>query len=174
MRLQAVRPQLAVFLFTVLFSHRLCSAEPANAAGEYSKHLAALGQLSVAVAEAMPDDKYGFRPHPESMTFGELMSHIATTNYQFCAGLKDSDPAALPSPADKDGIVKFLADSFQYCSAVVNNLDEQQLRAVHSSPDGRLPGREVLLAMYIHVAHHRGQAEIYLRDNGIKPPGYRI
>jgi uncharacterized damage-inducible protein DinB len=28
--------------------------------------------------------------------------------------------------------------------------------------------------MYIHVAHHRGQAEIYLRDNRIKPPGYRI
>ena len=37
---------------------------------------------------------------------------------------------------------------------------------------GRVNG--ILLAMYIHVAHHRGQAEIYLRDNGIKPPPYRI
>ena len=37
-----------------------------------------------------------------------------------------------------------------------------------------LPGRDVLLAMYIHVAHHRGQAEIYLRDKGIKPPAYKI
>jgi len=174
MLLHAVRPLLAISLFAVLVSPGLRSSEPVNAAGEYSKHLAALGQLSVAVAEAMPADKYGFRPHSESMTFGELMRHIATTNYQFCAGLKDSDPPALPSLADKDGIVKSLADSFQYCSAVVNNLGEQQLRAVHSSPDGRLPGREVLLAMYIHVAHHRGQAEIYLRDNGIKPPGYRI
>jgi len=44
----------------------------------------------------------------------------------------------------------------------------------HNSPDGNLPGREVLLAMYIHVAHHRGQAEIYLRDKGIRPPSYRI
>jgi uncharacterized damage-inducible protein DinB len=174
MRLYAVRPLGAVSLIAVLVFPGFCAAEPANAAGEYSKHLAALGELSVAVAEAMPGEKYGFRPHPESMTFGELMSHIATTNYQFCAGLKDSDPPSLPSPAEKDGIVKFLADSFQYCSAVVNNLGEQQLRAVHNSPDRRLPGREVLLAMYIHVAHHRGQAEIYLRDNGIKPPGYRI
>jgi uncharacterized damage-inducible protein DinB len=45
---------------------------------------------------------------------------------------------------------------------------------VHNSPDGKLPGRDVLLAMYVHVAHHRGQAEIYLRDNGIKPPSYRV
>lgn len=47
------------------------------------------------------------------------MSHIAATNYQFCAGLKDSDPPTLPSPADKDGVVKFLNDSFDYCSAVI-------------------------------------------------------
>jgi uncharacterized damage-inducible protein DinB len=145
-----------------------------SAAGEYGKHFAPLGQLSVLVAEAMPAEKYGFKPHPESMSFGELMVHIATTNYQFCAGLKDADTPILPKPADKAGITKFLGDSFQYCSGVIGGLTEAQLAAVHNSPDGRLPGREVLLAMYIHVAHHRGQAEIYLRDNGIKPPGYRI
>ena len=108
------------------------------------------------------------------MTFGELMSHIATTNYQFCAGLKDTDPPALPSPKDKDGVVKLLSDSFDYCSAVIGQLSTEQLDRTHGSPDGRLPGREVLLAMYVHVAHHRGQAEIYLRDKGIKPPRYMI
>ncbi len=154
----------------VLFPFAL-AAQPA---GEYAKHFAALSQLSVAVANAMPAEKYGFRPHPESMNFGQLMSHIASTNYQFCAGLKDTTPAALPSPSDKDAVVKFLSDSFVYCSGVIDHLTEQQLSAVHNSPDGRLPGREVLLAMYVHVAHHRGQAEIYLRDNGIKPPGYRV
>ena len=137
------------------------SAAPANAAGEYSQHLGALGKLSIAVAQAMPPDQYSFRPHPESMTFGELMSHIAATNYQFCAGLKDSEPPALPAPTEKDAIVKFLSDSFSYCAAVIPNLTEDQLSKTHNSPDGTLPGREVLLAMYIHVAHHRGQAEIY-------------
>jgi len=146
----------------------------ADAAGEYSKHFGALGKLSVAVAQAMPPDQYGFRPHPESMTFGDLMSHIAITNYQFCAGLKDASAPALPSPKDKDGIVKFLSDSFDYCAAVMPALTDEQFNKVHNSPDGRLPGREVMLAMYIHVAHHRGQAEIYLRDKGIRPPSYRI
>ena len=146
----------------------------AQAATEYSKHFGALSQLSTAVAEAMPAEKYGFKPHPESMTFGELMSHIASTNYQFCAGLQDTDPPALPSPSEKAAVVKFLNDSFEYCSGIIENLTEAQLGALHNSPDGRMLGREILLALYIHVAHHRGQAEIYLRDNGIKPPGYRI
>jgi uncharacterized damage-inducible protein DinB len=82
----------------------------------------------------------------------------------------------MPAPSDKDkgAVVKFLSSSFEYCSALIPNLTEEQLSKVHNSPDGRLPGREVLLAMYVHVAHHRGQAEIYLRDKGIKPPSYII
>jgi uncharacterized damage-inducible protein DinB len=149
-------------------------AAPATPAGEYSIHFGALTQLSIAVAQAMPADKYNFRPHPESMNFGELMSHIANTNYAFCASLQDSPAPTQLSPTDKDGIVKYLSDSFSYCSTVIPTLTETQMTSIHSSPDGKLPGREVLLAMYIHVAHHRGQAEIYLRDNGIKPPSYKI
>lgn len=150
------------------------AAVDSPAAGEYSRHFGALSKLAVAVAEAMPSEQYGFRPHPDSMDFGQLMAHIATTNYQFCAGLKDTKTPVLPSPKDKDGIVKFLSDSFEYCSAAIDELSEAQLDAPHDSPDGRMPGRDVILAMYVHVAHHRGQAEIYLRDKGIVPPRYRV
>ncbi len=163
-----------VVLVSLLFLVAKAATASPSPAAEYAKHFAALSKLSIAVAEAMPTDKYAFRPHPDSMTFGQLMSHIATTNYQFCAGLKDSEPPALPAPTTKDAIVKFLSDSYEYCSTVIPNLSEEQLTQAHNSPDGRLPGREVLLAMYVHVAHHRGQAEIYLRDNGIKPPQYMI
>jgi uncharacterized damage-inducible protein DinB len=164
---------IAAALLLTIVSANIAAAQ-ASAAGEYARHFPPLAKLSIAVAEAMPTDQYGFRPHPESMTFGELMSHIATTNYQFCAGLKDSAPPAMPTPTAKDAVVKFLSDSFAYCSAIIPNLTEEQLAASHDSPDGHMPGRDILLAMYIHVAHHRGQAEIYLRDKGIKPPPYRI
>jgi uncharacterized damage-inducible protein DinB len=162
-----------------LIAALVCIALPAQAqstasAGEYARHFAPLGELSVAVAEAMPAEKYSFKPHPESMSFGEVMAHIATTNYQFCAGLKDSALPTLPTSGDKTGITQFLSDSFKYCTGVIDAMTEPQLAAVHNSPDGRMPGRDVLLAMYIHVAHHRGQAEIYLRNNGIKPPRYHI
>jgi uncharacterized damage-inducible protein DinB len=168
-----------------LFCATPLAARAANSGGaEYAIHLTALSKLSVAVAEAMPAEKYGFRPHPESMDFGQLMMHIASTNYAFCAGLKDAAPpvkgakgkapSTSSSDADKATIVKALSDSFEYCSAVMASLSDVQLDLPHNSPDGRMPGREVLLAMYVHVAHHRGQAEIYLRDVGIKPPGYMV
>ena len=165
---------LLVVTLAFLSANAPVQAVPAGASGEYARHFDALSKLSVAVAQAMPAESYGFRPHPDSMDFGQLMSHIAITNYQFCAGLKDSDAPALPSPGEKDGIIKFLSDSFEYCSGVIDSLTEEQLKNAHNSPDGRLPGRDVLLAMFVHVAHHRGQAEIYLRDKGIKPPSYRV
>ena len=148
----------------------------ATVATEYSQHFGALRKLSVAVAEAMPAEQYVFRPDPGSTTFGELLSHIASTNFAYCSGLQDEDSPKAPVPADKDkdAVVKFLSSSFEYCSTVIPNLSEQQLSKVHDSPDGRLLGREVLLAMFVHVAHHRGQAEVYLRDKGIKPPSYVI
>ena len=165
----------ALLIASALFAAYIPGAQ-AGTSTEYSQHFGALSKLSVAVAEAMPTEEYTFRPDPGSMTFGEVMSHIASTNFAFCAGLKDADGPNTPAPSDKDkdAVVKFLSSSFEYCAAVIPNLTDEQLSRVHNSPDGRLPGREVLLAMYVHVAHHRGQAEIYLRDKGIKPPSYRI
>jgi len=165
-------PGLAVALLLAFTLSALCAVDAqAGTATEYSQHFGALSKLSVAVAEAMPPEQYTFRPDPGSMSFGEVISHIASTNFAFCAGLKDANT---PSDKDKDAIVKFLTSSFDYCAAVIPNLTGEQLSKVHNSPDGRLPGREALLALYVHVTHHRGQAEIYLRDKGIKPPSYRI
>ena len=84
----------AVWLVLLVSRPNAASAQ-AKAAGEYSKHFNALSGLSVAVAQAMPPEQYAFRPHPESMSFGELISHIATTNYQSCAGLKDAAPPCI-------------------------------------------------------------------------------
>jgi uncharacterized damage-inducible protein DinB len=55
---------------------------------------------------------------------------------------------------------------------VIESLAEPQLDTSHPSPDGTLRRREILLAFYVHVAHHRGQAEVYLRDKGLKPPPF--
>lgn len=166
--------RVGIFGLLLMWQPVVATGTAAPAAGEYVKHFDALSKLSVAVAQAMPAEKYGFKPHPDSMDFGALMNHIAMTNYQFCAGLADAQPPGMISPSGKDAVVKYLADSFAYCGPIIEKLNEKQLEATHDSPDGKLPGREVLLAMFVHVAHHRGQAEIYLRDNGIAPPRYRI
>ena len=174
MTFRAIVALAALSAFLVLASTVSGRAQQKAAAAEYAQHFAALSKLSIDVAQAMPPEQYAFRPDPPSMNYGELMSHIAQTNFAFCAGLKDTNPPATPAATEKDAIVKYLSDSFAYCSTVIPSLTDQQLSTPHSSPDGRLLGREILLAMYIHVAHHRGQAEIYLRDKGITPPRYII
>lgn len=168
-----LRSALAVVALTALFAAPDTTL-PSPSAAEYARHFGALSKLSIAVAQTMPADHYNFHPHPESMDFGQLMVHIASTNFQFCARLKDAAPPKLSSPSGKDEVIKFLTASFDYCSDVIPKLTEQKLQAAHDSPDGHMPGRDILLAMYIHVAHHRGQAEIYLRDEGIRPPRYMI
>ena len=160
---------------SVLTPLALLAAEagvPSKSAAEFAKRWARTRPLTVGVAEAMPPSEYAFRPDPPSMTFGEQMSHIAQTDYYFCAGLKDSEPPAMPTAGDKETIVQFLADSLDYCTATIATLTDEQLNKPHSSPDGRLLGREGLLALYVHLAHHRGQAEVYLRIKGIAPPRY--
>src|SRR5579864_3118666 len=106
-------PLATAFSFLVLLPLSTTNAAT-NPAGEYAQHFASLAKLSIAVAQAMPSDQYGFRPHPESMNFGQLMLHIASTNYAFCAGLKDSEAPkeAAPVATDKDEVVKVLAASF--------------------------------------------------------------
>lgn len=168
-----LRSALAVVALTALFAAP-GTTSPSPSSAEYARHFGALSKLSIAVAQTMPADHYNFRPHPESMDFGQLMVHIASTNFQFCAGLRDSAPPKFSSPNGKDAVINFLTASFDYCTEVIPKLTEAQLQAAHDSPDGHMPGRDILLAMYIHVAHHRGQAEIYLRDEGIRPPGYMI
>lgn len=148
------------------------AATPSKTGMEFARRWDKTRKLAVGVAEAMPAGEYAFKPDPPSMTFLELMNHIAQASYAFCYGLKDTKMPDMPAPETKEAAVKFLGDSFDYCTATVNSLTGDQLAQTHSSPDGRLIGREILLAMYAHMAHHRGQAEIYLRIKGIAPPGY--
>jgi uncharacterized damage-inducible protein DinB len=163
------------FAVLALIPLTVCAANdgtPSKSGGEFNKRWNNARQLAVAVAEAMPPAQYAFRPDPGSMSFGELMIHIAQANYAFGYGLKDSKTPLLPTPDGKEAIVKLLGDSFDYLSTVIANLTDDQLGQVHPSPDGRLIGRDILLAIYGHMAHHRGQAEVYLRIKGIVPPSY--
>ena len=67
-----MRMRFAVALVPILLFHSPTTAQAG--ADEYAKHFDALSKLSVAMAEAMPADQYGFKPHPASMNFGELMA----------------------------------------------------------------------------------------------------
>ena len=139
-------------------------------------------QFTLAVAEAMPADKYSFKVSPEEMPFAVLMLHIATSQASRFAQVSGQPmpfeiPKSIPKDSAKEFVIQLLAQSFDFCIAQLHAITPQQLTRSYKVDWYERPevtGRELLLGMLVHTAHHRGQAEVYLRANGIQPPPYRF
>jgi uncharacterized damage-inducible protein DinB len=143
---------------------------------EFAKHLAISKQLTIDVANAMPADGYGFKPNPQEMGFGQLMAHIAEANAGMVARVA-GQKNTLVKPTDlanKEAVVAYLTDSFDNWQKLVNGLSDADLEKL-SGPEGRqLTAREAMWSYFTHTAHHRGQAEVYLRVKNITPPTYKF
>jgi uncharacterized damage-inducible protein DinB len=148
------------------------------------KHWKTSGEFSVAVAQAMPAESYNFRPNPEEMSFGQLMAHIAGVNLGACANASGLTRPALPPKiaewskdtqkvdVDKDTAVQFMRDSFEFCNRAAAAITAERMDSVVGPAARNMTGFEWMWSYFTHTAHHRGQAEVYLRVKGIKPPDY--
>ncbi len=151
-----------------------------------AKHWKISGEFTAAVAAAMPADGYSFRPVPEEMSFGEIMAHIATADRGACAvasGLTAPEiPAKLSAwlkdpgkvDVDKDTDLRFINETFAFCGKAIDEMPANHANTVVGTASRNLTGTEWLWAYFTHTAHHRGQAEVYLRLKGIKPPEYEF
>jgi hypothetical protein len=146
------------------------------------KHWKVTGDFTIAVAKLMPADQYGFRPVPVELSFGQLMAQIAVANVGACATASGTARPTVPPnlaaalkdekiDVDKDAAVKYLSDTFDFCNQAVASMTPEKLEAVVGGTR-KMSGFEWLWAYFTHTAHHRGQAEVYLRIKGIKPPDY--
>jgi uncharacterized damage-inducible protein DinB len=151
-----------------------------------AKHWKVSGEFTIAVANAMPGDSYNFKPNPDEMTFGQLMAHIAGVNLNACANASGMTRPALPPKivewakdtlkvdVGKEAAVSFLEDSFEFCNKAVASMTPERFDTVVGPPARNLTGFEWLWGYFTHTAHHRGQAEVYLRVKEIKPPDYKF
>jgi hypothetical protein len=118
---------------------------------------------TLAIAEAMPEDRVNFKPSPAVWNFLELMNHI---NYgvnwykeNYIRKVKTSwEPPALYKT--KAETIKNLERSFASLKEALNSVDlnDEIIHGVFATLD--------------HITHHRGQATTYLRCNGITPAEY--
>jgi hypothetical protein len=148
-----------------------------------AKHWKTTGDFTIAVAKLMPADQYGFRPVPVELSFGQIMVQVAIANVGACATASGMPrPATPPNLAaalkdekidvDKDSAIKYLSETFDFCNQAVASMTPEKLDALVGTPTRKMTGFEWLWAYFTHTAHHRGQAEVYLRVKGIQPPAY--
>ena len=135
--------------------------------------LARFSKNMVAAAEAMPPEKYNFRPTPEMNSFGHLMMHIAQSNNMFCSKISgQAAPDVKIAEMDpKDKLVAAVKDSFAFCTAALAKVDDSKLGEQFVMFGNRPMSRGgALVALGGGWTDHYATQAIYLRLNGILPP----
>jgi hypothetical protein len=129
---------------------------------------------TIAAVEAMPADKFSFKPSADQMTFGHLAAHMIEANYGLCSGA-----ASVPAPKveevkdtdTKDKLVAALKTSFDFCAGALAKMDDSKLGEMTSGPGGQQLSRaRFALGIASNWADHYAEAAMYLRQNGILPP----
>jgi uncharacterized damage-inducible protein DinB len=140
------------------------------------KHYLTSKDLTLAVADAMPAGDYNFKATPAEMSFGEQMNHIALAAGNYCSrALGTENPVPKSTDSSKPAAIKNLNTAYDYCITGLRRLDDAAL-SKEIGPIGprQMSVFELLLGGFTHTAHHRGQAEVYLRLKGITPPEYKF
>jgi uncharacterized damage-inducible protein DinB len=138
-------------------------------------------QSFIALADAMPAEKYEFKPTSgnfESVrTFGEQVKHVACANFAFFNQIEKITPPAEcssggPDPAKtKSELMKYLRESFEYAQRVLKTMTSANALEPVSGPYGGDSTRLGITTLAVwHASDHYGQLVVYLRMNGIVPP----
>jgi hypothetical protein len=129
---------------------------------------------TIGAMEAMPADKYSYKPTADQITFAHLAAHIANSNNFFCSKVADVPAPKVDEPKDtdsKDSLVAAVKASFSFCSDALSKMDDSKLGDTVELFGGRqLPRAAADLGLASSLADHYGMAAMYLRLNGILPP----
>lgn len=139
------------------------------------KHWQKSKAFTLAVAEAMPADGYNFKATEAEMSFGELMNHIAGGNGNYCAaasGGKSVIEKSTSKTISKEEAIKNLNAAYDACESFLNSATPEQMSKMVEAR--KATASELLWGGFTHAAHHRAQAEVYLRLKGIEPPKYQF
>jgi len=129
---------------------------------------------TIGAIEAMPADKFSFKPTADQNTFGHLVVHIIEFNNSICAKAADVPaPKAEESKEtdSKDKLVSAVKASYTFCSDALGKMDDSKLGEEIELFGGRkAPRAMAALIASSGWADHYAAAAMYLRLNGVTPP----
>jgi uncharacterized damage-inducible protein DinB len=149
------------------------AAQSATVKGDVLKDWTGLKDTMVKIANAMPEDKYTYKSTSAQRDFAAQVLHIAQVNASLLrlVGGKAPAPTIDRNATKKADVVKAMADSFDYGTALINEqTDQSMLETVQAQFLGPSTRARVFYFLVGHTWDIYGQMVVYLRLNGGVPP----
>ena len=154
---------------------RSAAAQPAGAGQGWMGEFEHASRQLLQLADAIPAEKFAWRPAPGVRSISELYMHIAIGNYFLLAQAGIKGPVDLgklgkepeKSITGKAEVTKFLTESLSAVRAAYPTADKQ-MAVKFVGKDTTVDG--IFLRLLVHNHEHMGQAIAYARTNGIVPP----
>jgi hypothetical protein len=129
---------------------------------------------TVGAIEAMPADKFSYKPTPDQVPFAHLVAHVIGFNNSFCAKAADVPAPKVDDPKEsdsKDQLVAAVKASYSFCNDALSKMDDSKLGDSIELFGGRqAPRAMAALILASGWSDHYSTAAMYLRMNGILPP----
>ena len=172
-----MRIRAFIAVLGVAFLPSAAAAQSAPVATAFRDNASELGKNLMAAADAMPAEKYGFKPTPAQMSYADIMEHLAQGNDFLCGaigGMKAPARGKVTTADGKDALVVRLRETFQFCDQALTSLDDAKLSEQLPMFGGKTMSRAAVQTLTTgDWADHYSQVAIYLRLNGFLPPTAR-
>jgi uncharacterized damage-inducible protein DinB len=128
------------------------------------------------LAEAIPADKYTWRPAADVRSFAEVFLHVSAANYNLYKLVGTPPPDGFnangfdKSTTDKAKVIATLKDSFAHATKAITAMPDANLEKSLDWFGGKNTQRGILLFVVRHAAEHLGQSIAYARFVGVVPP----
>lgn len=142
---------------------------------QFSSHFDYASRV-LTLAEAMPADKYSWRPAEDAFSVERVYTHIARYNFYYLENSLD-----IPAPDDvnieniesitgKEEVVDILERSIEHVKESISEMPESKLQKETRMYGRTVNGQAVLMQLITHKSEHVGQSISYARMNGVVPP----
>jgi len=152
------------------------AAPAAGARAEFLEGLAYYEQRYTRLAEAVPPEKYSWRPGEGVRSIGEVYAHITAANYGVAHAFGMQAPSGLDFKAiqaaaiDKAKITQLLKDSFAHLRQAILAISDGDMDKPQKMFGRQTNVRGAFMMIIGHFGEHLGQSIAYARVNGITPP----
>ncbi len=142
------------------------SAHTRHTYGSYKKIL-------LRAAEKMPEENYNFKPTDTVRSFGQIVGHMAESQYFHCStvlGEKNAAPKIEQTKTSKADLIAALKDAFAYCDKAYDGMTDASAPEMVKFMGSDTPKLGVLNVNLIHTLRHYGNLVTYMRIKNIVPP----